>query len=137
MSASFRLFAYGTLQIPDVLRAVTGRAFPSEPARLAGHARYRVNGRPYPGLCREPGSEAEGLLYCGLDEDALQRLDAFEDDFYRRQTLKVATLAGEIVAAEVYVVPPEQESILIRAPWSLEAFRETALEGFLRRLQTP
>ncbi|MGZ8217152.1 gamma-glutamylcyclotransferase family protein [Methylomagnum sp.] len=133
MADTIQLFAYGTLQIPEVMRAVTGAEFPSQPARLEGYARYRLSGRAYPGLRREPGTLAEGLLYGGIDAEALRRLDAFEDDFYRRETLAVLDTGGGAVAAEVYVVPPAHYSLLVYQPWDLEEFRRAALAGFMAR----
>lgn len=133
MPDTIRLFAYGTLQIPEVMEAVTGAAFPSRPARLEGYARYRLKDRAFPGLRREPGARAEGLLFEGIDAEALRRLDAFEDDFYRRETLAVLGADGKPVAAEVYVVPPEHYSLLVYQPWDLEEFRRAALGGFMAR----
>jgi gamma-glutamylcyclotransferase (GGCT)/AIG2-like uncharacterized protein YtfP len=133
MSDTIQLFAYGTLQIPEVMGAVTGATFPSQPARLEGYVRYRLKDRAFPGLRREPGGVAEGLLFGGIDAEALRRLDAFEDDFYRRETLAVLDAGRRPVAAEVYVVPPEHYSLLVYQPWDLEEFRRTALEGFMAR----
>lgn len=133
MSDTVQLFAYGTLQIPAVMGAVTGAEFPSQPARLEGYARYRLKDRSFPGLRQEPGAVAEGALFGDIDAEALRRLDAFEDDFYRRETLTVLDAAGRPVAAEVYVVPPEHYALLVYQPWDLEEFRRTALAGFMAR----
>lgn len=137
MTDSFNLFAYGTLQLPEVMSAVAGAGFPAEPARLADHARYRLAGLPYPGLCREQGATTSGVLYRELDAAALRRLDAFEDDFYRRETLAVITASGRWIAAEVYVIPPEHEALLVREPWDLERFRVNDLPRFLGRCRSP
>lgn len=127
------LFAYGTLQVPEVMRAVTGAAFPARPARLVGYARYALRDRSFPGLRAEAGAVTAGLLYGGIDAGALLRLDGFEDDFYRRETLLVAPEAGPPVAAEVYVVPPEHYSLLLPRPWNLDEFRRAALQEFMGR----
>jgi gamma-glutamylcyclotransferase (GGCT)/AIG2-like uncharacterized protein YtfP len=133
MPMTYALFAYGTLQIPEVMQAVAGAGFLSQPARLAGYARYRIAGRPYPGLRMEPGAVTEGLLYRGMDAAALRRLDEFEDEFYRRETLPVLTASGVPAEAEVYVIPPEHYSMLADRTWDLEEFRNTALREFLAR----
>ena len=127
------LFVYGTLQIPVVFRAVAGFDRSGEPAWLEGYARYCIADRPYPGIWPEPGARTDGLLYRGLDRATLDRLDAFEDDFYRRETLPVRTPAG-IVAAATYVVAPDFGGLLLRRPWSLAGFIEAELPDFLRRL---
>ncbi|CAI8944216.1 gamma-glutamylcyclotransferase family protein [Methylocaldum szegediense] len=129
----FKVFAYGTLQLPDVMRAVTGDVFPSKPARLHDYARYCIRGRVYPGLRREPGSFTDGILYENVPPRALRALDAFEDDFYRRESLTVIT-SGEVpVDAEVYLVPPAHYRLLVRRSWDLDNFKETRLSEFLAR----
>ena len=133
MSQFFKVFAYGTLQIPEVMRAVTGGESPAEPARLEGYARYGLAGLSFPGLRLQPGAVTDGLLYSGIDAAALRRLDEFEDDFYRRETLGVINASGDTVAAEVYVVPPEHYGLLIEQPWDLEEFRRTGLGAFMGR----
>jgi len=127
----FKIFAYGTLQVPEVMRAVTGDLFPSQPARLNGYARYRIRNRVYPGLRREPGTFTDGVLYENVSASALKDLDAFEDDFYRRETVTVVTGTGIRTDAEVYIVPPAHYQLLIRRNWKLERFKETALHEFL------
>ena len=76
------VFAYGSLQVTEVMTAVTGKYFPSVPARLPAHARYRLKERAYPGLAPQPGR-----LHCGVDRLSLSWLDRFEDRFYERRTL--------------------------------------------------
>ncbi len=127
------LFAYGTLQLPEVFHAVTGRLRASEPATLTGYGRYGLLGLAYPGLIHEPGARTEGLLYRNLTGPELSRLDGFEDAFYQRETLTVMTAAGESVSAEVYVVPPAAADRLDRRDWSLEAFRREHLSDFMAR----
>jgi len=129
-------FAYGTLQIPEVMRAVTRADFLAQPARIEGYARYRLNGLPYPGLRAQAGLSADGILYRQVDAAALHRLDAFEDDFYRRECLQVRLESGALVMAWVYVIPPDHYGRLLREPWDLDEFRRTALPGFIARCET-
>jgi gamma-glutamylcyclotransferase (GGCT)/AIG2-like uncharacterized protein YtfP len=133
MSRTVNVFAYGTLQISEVMRAVTGGEYPAQPARLEGYARYCLAGRSYPGLRLEPGAETVGTLYSQVDAEALRRLDEFEDDFYRRETLPVITESGPAVPAEVYVIPPAHYALLIGRSWDLEEFRRTGLREFMAR----
>lgn len=127
------LFAYGTLQIPEVFAAVTGLDGPAQPATLAGYARYRLSGLGYPGLVAERGAMTGGQLITGIGSPELARLDAFEDDFYRRVTVWVSTRAEARVKAEVYVIPPERLDLIDSRPWSLEAFVLDERPGFLQR----
>lgn len=136
MSLQVNVFAYGTLQLPEVMRSVTGAEHAGVPACLPGYARYRLAGLAYPGLRAERGAFTEGVLYRALNADALRRLDFFEDDFYRRETLLVLPEQGLPEPAEVYVVPPEHHGLLEFLPWSLERFRDVHLAGFMSRCQT-
>ena len=127
------VFAYGSLQIPAVMHAVTRRYLASRPARLEGYARYRLKRRSYPGLRRRSGAATEGMLYCGVDGLTLTRLDRFEDNFYRRQTLRVVIAPDGVVPAQVYVIPPRYYRLLQPGRWSLRQFQSTALKAYLRR----
>lgn len=124
------LFAYGTLIFPEVFRAVTGRLPESRPGRLAGWAAYGLQGAVYPGLRPAEGSETPGRLYLGIDPPTWARLDAFEGELYRVETLDVECAAGPRSAA-VYVVEPDQRHRLSDRPWNPEEFRRGALEGYL------
>ena len=127
------LFAYGTQQIPEVFQAVTGLDVQAQPAALAGYARYRLAGLGYPGLIAERGAMTEGRLFTGIGARELARLDAFEDDFYRRVTVWVSTRAETGVEAEVYVIPEERLDLIDFRPWTLDAFALEEWPGFLPR----
>jgi gamma-glutamylcyclotransferase (GGCT)/AIG2-like uncharacterized protein YtfP len=70
-----------------------------------------------PRLCTVPG-----LLYLNLDATSIKRLDAFEDDFYRRQTITVITEDGQQLETQAYVVPPESWHVLTDERWTGEDF---------------
>jgi gamma-glutamylcyclotransferase (GGCT)/AIG2-like uncharacterized protein YtfP len=129
------LFAYGSLQLPEVFAAVTGQKEIGQPARIEGYARYRLKDLSYPGLVAECGACTHGILYSDLDPDVWVRLDRFEDVFYRRETLKVSARQLGAVSAEVYVVPSAELGLIDRRPWSLEEFRQQHLSDFMRRCQ--
>ena len=121
MPGLMKVFTYGSLQIPRIMRAVTGHRYPSEPARLDDFARYCLIGRSYQGIRRQLGAQTDGLIYLEVDTLALQRLDAFEDDFYHRETVTVTLASGGTTLAEVYVVSPEHDHLLIMSQeWSLD-----------------
>lgn len=128
----FLLFAYGTLQIPEVMTAVTGRVFESVPAVLENYARYCLRQRVYPGLCRESGAVTEGTLFFGIDSLSLRRLDRFEDDFYTRATVPVVTPEQSRLLAEVYVIPPCHRGLLLPRRWDVNEFRCRHLSAYLR-----
>ena len=64
----------------------------------------------------------EGIVYLDVDGVAFARLDQFEDDIYRRETVSVVCDDGRICEAEAYVVPPEKRGVLTDEPWSRDEF---------------
>ena len=125
------LFVYGTLQLSDVMEAVTGRAFPSRAAHLEGYRCARLAGRTYPGITPEAGVRTPGRLYSGLDGDALERLDAFEGDLYARREVNVVSEDGAPASAFAYVIEPGSRALLTEDTWELEVFRERHGDEFL------
>lgn len=124
------LFAYGTLQVEAVVRAVLGRRPEAREAELPDHARTRVADAPYPGLFEAPGATTPGLLYAGIEEAEWALLDAFEGPLYERRAVRVHTAAG-LVAARAYVVPERHRERLTEEPWELERFRARDLPHLL------
>jgi gamma-glutamylcyclotransferase (GGCT)/AIG2-like uncharacterized protein YtfP len=125
------LFSYGTLEIPEVMAAVTGRSFDSTGAVLPDHARFLLHGETYPGVIHSYRTEVTGVLYRGVDRDSLALLDLFEGEFYRRRTVHVRTAAQRQVSAEAYLVPSDHELLLSQQPWQREVFVEQHLNDFL------
>jgi gamma-glutamylcyclotransferase (GGCT)/AIG2-like uncharacterized protein YtfP len=127
-----RLFAYGTLAVPAVLEAVTGRRFPGQEARLHGFARRCLRGRIYPAVVAAPGALAEGRLYDGLDPATLARLDRFEGPLYVRRQLDVEPEDGAARPAEIYVLAEGARAELRPEPWDPGAFVAQHLAQYLR-----
>ena len=134
MSApSVSLFAYGTLQLPDVLHAVVGQRWPGEPALLMGYARYRVRGKPYPAIVAEPAAHVPGLLYGAVAAEELERLDSYEGELYERRTVSVR-VGGALHPALVYVLGEQHRSLLSSDTWELGEFEREHLAEYLRRI---
>lgn len=125
------LFAYGTLQLPEVMLAVTGRTFPAHAARLRHFSRHRLRGKSFPGIRPAPGAAVDGLLFVGIDAQTQQRLDEFEDSFYRRETVAVITADGVEWTAQAYVTEESAFGLLLPEEWQLEDFRRQRLDRFL------
>jgi len=125
------VFTYGTLQFPEVMHAVTGRYFPSEPAVLDGYERLRVRGHPYPGIIVAPGRQAAGQLYGDVDTRAVVLMDRFEGALYEREQVMVTTAHGVPVNADVYVVPPSRRDALSTEPWDRDGFVAEHLAEFI------
>lgn len=129
MSAS--LFAYGTLQIPEVIEKVTGRSWKGMAAMLTDYACFRLRGKPYPGVIAWPGCVTPGLLYVGIDPQSLEKMDRFEGDSYRRRAVDVTSERGHCHRAFAFVIPPECRQTLSEQPWDKQQFVERSLSSFL------
>ncbi len=102
MTASVRLFVFGTLLDDAQVRAVTGRVFPRRPARLEGYRREWPP-RGYPYLVADPDAAVDGALLEEIDPIALAALDAYEDEgrlYVRRDA--VVTVDGAPVHCQLY-----------------------------------
>ena len=131
--STFRLFAYGTLQLPDVLQAVTGQRRAGTPALLTGFRRFRVPGKPYPAIVADPTGTVPGLLIEGVSATELERLDYYEGELYERLELPVKTDTAEVLALS-YVLGPAHLALVAQEPWDLQAFEREHLASYLARL---
>ncbi|MEM6854836.1 MAG: gamma-glutamylcyclotransferase family protein [Planctomycetota bacterium] len=126
------VFTYGTLMISDVMRAVTGQTFSSQPATLNGYARFRVKGEVYPGIVAATDTHIDGRLYMDVDDTSLGRLDRFEGEIYARQMVKVISGDGKPRLAVVYVIRDVYRDCLSGEPWDEKDFIQQHLPAFLR-----
>jgi gamma-glutamylcyclotransferase (GGCT)/AIG2-like uncharacterized protein YtfP len=129
------LFCYGSLQFAEVMRAVTGRSFAHEPARLDGWRRRCFRGRSFPAVAPDASASTPGVLWRGVDERSARLLDAFEGDAYERRVLRVRTSRGETLDANVYVASAAGLAELSQQPWLRERFARESLAAFLRALR--
>ena len=127
------LFCYGTLRHPAIMAAVAGADLPQVPALLSGYACCCLRGEVFPGLLASPGEQVEGVLYRGLSAAHLQRLDAYEGDWYERRLLTVS-LDAEQQDAWVYLLSPAGQRFLEPQPWSYAPFLEQHLAAYLKSL---
>jgi len=126
------LFAYGTLALPDVVDALTGRVPRARPAKLAGYRCLMLRGESFPGIERNPGSVTDGVLYQDLSPADLSVLDSFEDEPYQRRVVTVQPLDGEPIRAWAYVVPTHVGNLLSTEPWEPGRFSKRAHKATLR-----
>jgi hypothetical protein len=71
-----------------------------------------------------------------VDPASIARLDLFEDDFYRRESLWLTCTDGERRAAEAYVVPEENRRVLTNETWQADRFVASGgLDTFIRRFE--
>ena len=126
-----RLFVYGTLEIPQVVKKVLGTTLVGEYAELPGFERFLLMNRNYPGIIRNPTTRVDGVLYHGVTPQYFKLLDRYEDKFYERSRVEVETSDSQIVTAWAYVVPLRYKRELSNKSWNREEFTRAQLKRFL------
>lgn len=125
------LFTYGTLMVPELFVKLTNKPYPTCKAVLKDFARYKVNGKSYPGIIPEKGGAVEGMVYLEVTSGDLIKLDRFEGEMYSAEEVIVKTETGTVMKALVYVVKPNYKDQLSREEWSMTAFVRDHLKTFL------
>ncbi len=127
-----RLFCYGTLQLPEVMKAVTGQTYHGVSARLPGYAIYRVKDVEYPGVIEAPDNKTSGVLYRGVSDEDLKVLDLFEGELYERSLLEVKAKDGKSYHAWVYVISLKNRTYLTQETWHLKTFMKKGFDTFMK-----
>lgn len=125
------LFAYGTLMVPAVIKAVCGHARPGSHAVLDDFRRRLVVDTCYPAIVPFAGDRVDGMLYAGLTQRQWALLDTFEGELYRRQAVAVVADAGPL-SAQTYVLTPAARRYLSPQSWSLQTFETQHMHAFMR-----
>ena len=123
------LFAYGTLQFPEVLTALIDRVPQTQAASATGWRAAALAGRSYPGLVAAR-STATGLGVAGLSDAEIQLIDDFESGPY---TLLELTLAdGRGACAYVWT----DTAAVLPDDWSRQQFSDSRLASFVAQCRT-
>jgi gamma-glutamylcyclotransferase (GGCT)/AIG2-like uncharacterized protein YtfP len=126
------VFTYGSLMIPSVMTAVTGKRFRMLRAYLKNYARLKVKGESYPGIVCKRGAATDGIVHCDVDDLSLKSLDEFEGELYKRISVRVEVGQKGPLIAEAYIISPEHLHLLSSEPWDLEGFKKEHLQEFLQ-----
>jgi len=111
------LFAYGTLTDEAFVAGLLERPVRPEAARLPDFELLELEGFGYPTVFAAEGEEVQGVLYRGLTEEDLRRLDAYEgvgEGLYLRLTARVVAGEGEPEEAFFYAVTERALGRLLR-----------------------
>lgn len=127
-----RLFCYGTLQFPAVLERVCGNHYGGVPAVLDNYACYTLRDRLFPGILPAPDACTKGVLYTGLGQMQLARLDQFESHFYQRERVVVSDAMERPCQAWAYVLRPECYAQLTDQSWDKGWFERFHLRDYLQ-----
>lgn len=128
---SAHLFAYGTLELPELLRALTGQTYQSMPALLQEHRRAMVRDRGYPAVTPARAAALRGRLYLDLSEASWRIVDAFEGDEFERRSVVVLDSRGERIPAQVYVLRQGLNHLLTSEVWDMRRFRKQHFARYL------
>lgn len=127
------VFAYGTLQFPEIFTAVTGLRTGWREARLDGWSRHRVRGEAFPAITPAAEASVPGVLWYDVPAAARERLDVFEGPLYVRRMLEVTLADGACRPALCYVIRPRCRAWLAPEGWDAEAFRRRHRERYVQR----
>lgn len=128
----YALFAYGTLTIAEIMKMIAGRSFSSKHAVLHGFVRSRIKGATYPGIMAWDDSHVKGKLYFNIDDDALEKLDAFEDQMFERILVHAVTDDGMVYEAFTFKVKDAAIDVLTDQDWDREEFKRKHMSMFLK-----
>jgi gamma-glutamylcyclotransferase (GGCT)/AIG2-like uncharacterized protein YtfP len=118
------LFAYGTLQFPEILCVLLGRMPAARPASLAGWRPAALAGRGYPGLVPGTGT-VTGLVLSGLTAGEIQVVDAYESGPYE---LREVTMSD---GARVWTYVWTDPAAVLAYDWSKAQFAVEQITTFL------
>lgn len=118
-------FFYGSLQAPELLSIVSGRAeaaLDPAPATLHDHAVVQVEGEGFPCLVERPGAEVRGAVMAARTEDEAARIIFFEDEEeFELRPVTVETADGPVEAKAFF----PRAKLVPAGDWSYEAWRRS------------
>ena len=129
------LFAYGTLMCEDIMSEVAGCRLPNAPGKLRGYSRRTVKGELYPALVQDEAGLVSGLVFRDVPPSAWERLDRFEGEIYRRQSVQIELANSKLLQAATYVVRLEFLGHLDLSDWDFDSFLCSDKKRFLQEFR--
>ena len=105
--------------IPDLFENVAGFRPIYHDAQLADYSVRALKDRAYPGLIRQAGEQANGLLIHGISPKALERLDQYEGPEYELGWVTVSS-EGKRVQALTYLLGTNFQHLALEQGWQLK-----------------
>ena len=131
------VFVYGTTLLAHTQRLITGRTFPARPARLGGFRRGLVEGKLFPSLRREAGSQVFGALLEQVEHAHLDLLDLYEGERWERIRVEVEVGPGQTSPAWAWLLVGPYAQRVTDAPFDLDRYLSYDLEAFSDQLGLP
>lgn len=124
------LFTYGSLMCADIMLEVSGQKTRHQAAHLNNYFCSQIHNETYPGITPVTGERVSGVVYFDLNTRALEKLDAFEGEYYERKDVDVQCSGTTPTKAMAYIIKPEYRKILTGTPWSFEDFLQRGKKEF-------
>jgi hypothetical protein len=118
----------------EVFEAVAGISIEKESCVLPGYARFKLAGQVYPGIMEKRHTSVPGVLYRGLSQSQLHRLDQYEGDEYLRELVMVRNEHHRYCSAWVYALQPKYTNLLSQESWDVAEFERLYLNDYLANL---
>lgn len=127
------IFTYGSLMFAPVWQSLVESNYPNLAATLHDYRRLTIRYDIYPVALPYKGHRIAGVLYRGVQQADLKRLDEFEGEYYYRQAVSVTTIKRELIAAQVYILKPNYRYLASACEWDKQRFKLWGLKQFLQR----
>ena len=129
-----KLFVYGTLMVPEIVRIVLGRPLEGTDAHLLNYRPFMIKDACYPALASAAGYTTEGLVYSDISPSEMATLDAYEGAMYEKRLVSVTYADGTEEAVLTYVVAPAYRHRLDSKVWCLDAFMSRHMNDYIAEL---
>lgn len=106
MSRLTNVFAYGTLQEPDVIKELIGRVPDIKDAYVDGYVKFFDDDIGYYSAKKDEHSHIHGKVLMDIDETEIGLLDDYEgvsQRVYMRTAVKATFMSGDTVDSQLYV----------------------------------
>jgi gamma-glutamylcyclotransferase (GGCT)/AIG2-like uncharacterized protein YtfP len=128
------VFTYGSLMFADVWSRVVRGEYLQACAILPGYRLRAIREETFPAIIKTGNNDqVSGILYLDIDNSDLARLDEFEGDYYRRETVSVIS-AGKTIRAETFSLRAEFIHLLDERGWDAAEFERRDLKNFIANL---
>ncbi len=116
------LFAYGTLQIPEILERIIGRQLQGQRAELLGFRRGKVVRADFPGIVPDTAAAVSGWVLGPLSGADLKLLDLYEGELYQRILVTVQIAPQQQVQCWVYAMNRWAQHRVSTEDWNIEDY---------------
>jgi gamma-glutamylcyclotransferase (GGCT)/AIG2-like uncharacterized protein YtfP len=107
------IFTYGSLMYEEIWQRVVRGNYKKTDGILYGYNRISVWNEDYPALVTAGSdSRVSGVIYKNISHKDIIRLDAFEGEYYTRETAQAVLSENQTLDVSFYLLKPECRHIL-------------------------